>query len=137
MMVQYCVCLHQALPHYGLLCHSLMLLTVAYYSSITWYFMLYFSSLKLTWMELANYVFPAMTQHCFLLIELQILLHYHRVWQYPVYRDCYGICILPIHLEIQFLLSISSYSDFSQFYSTTHVNTKLHAKYFLKISILY
>ena len=24
------------------------------------------------------------------------------------YRDCYGFCVLPIHLEIHFLLSVSS-----------------------------
>ena len=29
-----------------------------------------------------------------------------------VYRDCYGFCILPIHLKIQFLLSLSSYFNF-------------------------
>ena len=33
----------------------------------------------------------------------------------PVYRDCHGICILPIHFEIQFLLSISSFFDFYDF----------------------
>ena len=32
---------------------------------------------------------------------------------YPVYRDCYGICIPPIHLKIQFLLSISTFNDFT------------------------
>ena len=37
----------------------------------------------------------------------------YGVRQYPVYRDCYCICILPMHLENQLLLSISSYSDFS------------------------
>ena len=47
-----------------------------------------------------------------------------------VFRDCHGICILPIHSEIQFLLSIS------RFYSTAHVKTKLCAKYFIKILLL-
>ena len=49
------------------------------------------------------------------------------------YGSTLYIGIIMVHLESWFLLSIS---DFSQFYSTTHVETKLYAKYFLKIPIL-
>ena len=38
---------------------------------------------------------------------------------------CHGICILPTHLEIQFLLSVSSSSDFT---APTHDKTKLYTK---------
>ena len=32
---------------------------------------------------------------------------------YPVYRDCHGICIHPIHVEIQFLLWFKVFNDFT------------------------
>ena len=34
--------------------------------------------------------------------------HSKAITEYGSTRDCYGFCILPIHLEIHFLLSVSS-----------------------------